>query len=82
MTRLSAVILAAGVAAIVWMLAPMWRPELNEIWLIGADGWTGLKLHGREIMATFAGIGVWIICLHFPDRPKPILFRHRAQAAH
>lgn len=80
MTRFTALIVAAGVAALVWMFAPMWRPELNEVWLVGADGWTGLNLHGREVMAIFAGIGVWIICLHFPDRPKPILFRHHAEA--
>jgi hypothetical protein len=80
-TRFSALIFAAVVAVLVWMFAPMGLPELNEVLLIGADGWTGLTLHGREVMAIFAGIGVWIICLHFPERPKPIIFRHTATQA-
>ena len=80
MSRLSAFVMAVGVAAVVWIALPMMRPEFNDAWFNGAGGMSGITLHGHEIVAALAGLAVWILGLHFPDRPKPIIFRHSAQA--
>jgi hypothetical protein len=82
MSRMSALVLAIGVAAAVWIVLPIARPEVSAaIWFTGQDGFTGITLYGREVSAIIAGLGVWILALHFPDRPKPIIFRHSAEAA-
>ena len=75
MNRVSALVLAVGIAAAVWMVLPMVRPDFSEVWFVGADGWKGMALHGREIASIAAGMAVWVLGLHFPERPKPIFFR-------
>ena len=81
MSRVSALVLAIGVAAMVWIVLPIARPEFSAVWFVGADGWSGVTLHGRDVISIAAGLAVWIFGLHFPDRPKPIIFRHSAEAA-
>jgi hypothetical protein len=80
MNRVSALVLAVGIAAAVWMVLPMVRPEFDAVWFVGADGWSGITLHGREILSIVAGLAVWVLGLHFPERPKPIFFRRSSAA--
>jgi hypothetical protein len=80
MNRISALVLAVGVAAAVWMVLPMARPEFNQVWFVGAEGWKGIVLHGREIASIGAGLAVWLLGLHFPERPKPIFFRRSSES--
>lgn len=81
MSRVSALVLAIGVAAMVWIVLPIARPEFGAVWFVGANGLRNITLHGRDIVSIAAGLAVWIVGLHFPDRPKPIIFRHSAEAA-
>ncbi|MBI1211271.1 MAG: hypothetical protein GC190_07405 [Alphaproteobacteria bacterium] len=81
MSRVTALIVAVGVGAAAWIVLPIMKPELSAAWLVGADGLSGIALHGYEIMSIVAGLVVWILGLHFPDRPKPIIFRHSGAAA-
>ena len=81
MNRLSAFVLAVGVAAAVWVVLPVARPELNVIWFVGAGPWQSVSIRGQEILSAAAGIGVWLFALHFPERPKHIWFRRGSAAA-
>lgn len=81
MSRVTALVLAVGAAAAVWIALPMMQPELQQVWLNGAGRLAGMTLHGRDVMGILAGLAVWILALHFPDRPRPITFRHSATAA-
>jgi len=75
MTRLSALMLAVGVAAAVWMALPIARPEFAAVWFVGAGPLKAAVIHGRDVLSAAAGLAVWIGALHFPERPKHIWFR-------
>ncbi len=75
MGKFSALMLAVGLAAAVWVGLPIARPEFNAIWFTGVGAWNALSIHGRDIASAAAGLAVWIGALHFPERPKHIWFR-------
>jgi hypothetical protein len=74
-SKLSALMLAVGVAAAVWVGLSIGKPEFNQVWLVGQGLLSALKIEGREILSGAAGIAVWVAALHFPERPKHIWFR-------
>ena len=80
MSKLTAFMVACAAAITVLLFAPIVEPALAQIWLVGSGRWSGLTLHGAEIVAIGFGLGIWIAALHFPPRPRHIWIRHSAPA--
>jgi hypothetical protein len=67
-----ALLLGIAAAIAVWGVGPLVRPELGQVWFVGAGDWQGILLHGRDIAGAAAGLFVWIAALHIPRRGKVI----------
>lgn len=72
MTRTLALLFGVLVAVAAWFGAPLVRPDIGEVWLIGTGDLNTIALHGREIVSAGAGILAWILSLHLPRRGKAI----------
>ena len=72
MTRTIALLLGVVVAIATWIVMPLVRPDIGEVWFIGAGDLNTIVLHGREIVSAGAGILAWILSLHLPRRGRTI----------
>jgi hypothetical protein len=82
MTRILALLFGVVVAIATWVVAPIVRPDIADVWFIGTGDWDAVVLHGREIVSAVAGLAAWILSLHLPRRGKAIAgIRYSARAA-
>ena len=72
MTRTTALLLGVAAAIAAWGIGPLVKPELSQVWFVGAGDWQGILLHGRDIAGAASGLFVWIAALHIPRRGKVI----------
>jgi hypothetical protein len=72
MTRSLALLFGVVVAVATWVIAPIARPDIGDVWFVGMGDWNTVVLHGREIVSAGAGILGWIVSLHLPRRGKAI----------
>jgi hypothetical protein len=82
MTRSLALLFGIVVAVAAWIVAPIVRPDIGDVWFIGMGDWSTVVLHGREIVSAGIGVLAWILSLHLPRRGRAIAgIRYGTKAA-